>query len=209
MLSVVAVGIRIAYRMYAQQTVPDTAPEEVSALTVAARRDLYGDAINEALLMKSGQVLTKDLVGVDNKGVDGATTDWPRWSGALGRPAAGADRFRPLLRPVDAGGRGARRRRDPGGATVVTSVPWLTIMWAVPMLGAVVVMLIPATGRALAKWFALLVSVVVLVLAVIVAVEFDPSGAAVPVRRNPCPGYRLSEPATSSGSTASRWRSSC
>ena len=72
-LSVVAVGILVAYRMYAQKTVPDTAPEEVSALTVAARRDLYGDAINEALLMKSGQVLTKDLVWVDNKGVDGAT----------------------------------------------------------------------------------------------------------------------------------------
>jgi NADH-quinone oxidoreductase subunit L len=72
-LSVVAVGILIAYRMYAQKAVPDTAPEEVSALTVAARRDLYGDAINEALLMKSGQVLTKDLVWVDNKGVDGAT----------------------------------------------------------------------------------------------------------------------------------------
>src|SRR3954447_1093463 len=72
-LSVVGVGILIAYRMYAQKTVPDIAPEEVSALTVAARRDLYGDAINEALLMKSGQVLTKDLVWVDNKGVDGAT----------------------------------------------------------------------------------------------------------------------------------------
>jgi NADH-quinone oxidoreductase subunit L len=72
-LSVVAVGIAIAYWMYAQKTVPDTAPEEVSALTAAARRDLYGDAINEALLMKSGQVLTKDLVWIDNKGVDGAT----------------------------------------------------------------------------------------------------------------------------------------
>ena len=72
-LSVVAVGIVIAYRMYAQKPVPDTAPEEVSALTVAARRDLYGDAINEALLMKSGQVVTKDLVWFDNKGMDGAT----------------------------------------------------------------------------------------------------------------------------------------
>jgi len=59
---------------------------------------------------------------------------------------------------------------------VVTSVPLLTIMWAVPMLGAVAVMLIPATGRAAAKWFALLVSVVVLVLALVVAVEFEPSG---------------------------------
>jgi NADH-quinone oxidoreductase subunit M len=55
-------------------------------------------------------------------------------------------------------------------------MPWMTIMWAVPMLGAALVMLIPAAGRAAAKWFALLVSVVVLVLAVIVAVGFDPSG---------------------------------
>jgi NADH-quinone oxidoreductase subunit L len=73
-LSVVAVGILIAYRMYSHKPVPDTAPEEVSALTVAARRDLYGDAINEAVLMKSGQVVTKDLVWIDNKGVDGAVT---------------------------------------------------------------------------------------------------------------------------------------
>ncbi|RDH73952.1 NADH-quinone oxidoreductase subunit L, partial [Mycolicibacterium moriokaense] len=71
-LSVVAVGILIAYRMYAQKTVPDIAPKDVSALTVAARRDLYGDAINEEWLMKPGQVLTKDLVWVDDKGIDGA-----------------------------------------------------------------------------------------------------------------------------------------
>ena len=73
-LSVVAVGILVAYRMYAQRTVPDTAPEDVSVLTVAARKDLYGDAINEELLMKPGQVLTKDLVWVDDKGIDGAAS---------------------------------------------------------------------------------------------------------------------------------------
>ncbi|MDX1883939.1 NADH-quinone oxidoreductase subunit L [Mycolicibacterium sp. 120270] len=71
-LSVVAVGIVIAYRIYGQKPVPDTAPEDVSALTLAARRDLYGDAINEELLMKPGQVLTKDLVWIDEKGIDGA-----------------------------------------------------------------------------------------------------------------------------------------
>lgn len=71
-LSVVAVGILVAYRMYAQKAVPDAAPEDVSVLTVAARRDLYGDAINEELLMKPGRVLTEDLVWVDDKGVDGA-----------------------------------------------------------------------------------------------------------------------------------------
>jgi NADH-quinone oxidoreductase subunit L len=73
-LSVVAVGIAVAYRMYAQRPVPDAAPEEVSVLTVAARKDLYGDAINEELLMRPGQVLTKDLVWVDDKGVDGAAS---------------------------------------------------------------------------------------------------------------------------------------
>ena len=59
---------------------------------------------------------------------------------------------------------------------MVTSIPWMTILWAVPTLGAVLVMLIPATGRVAAKWFALLVSVAVLVLTLIVAVGFDPSG---------------------------------
>ena len=73
-LSVVAVGIVIACWMYAQKAVPDTAPEDVSVLTVAARRDLYGDALNEGLLMKPGQVLTKDLVWIDDKGIDGAAS---------------------------------------------------------------------------------------------------------------------------------------
>jgi NADH-quinone oxidoreductase subunit L len=73
-LSVVAVGIAVAYRTYAQRPVPDTAPEDVSVLTVAARKDLYGDAINEELLMRPGQVLTKGLVEIDDKGVDGAAS---------------------------------------------------------------------------------------------------------------------------------------
>ncbi len=59
---------------------------------------------------------------------------------------------------------------------MVTSIPWLTILWAVPMLGAPLVMLIPASGRALAKWFALLISVVVLALGIALAVGFNPSG---------------------------------
>jgi NADH-quinone oxidoreductase subunit L len=72
-LAVVAVGIGIAYRMYAR-AVPATAPEAVSALTVAARKDLYGDAFNEAVFMRPGQVLTADLVLVDDKGVDGVAS---------------------------------------------------------------------------------------------------------------------------------------
>jgi NADH-quinone oxidoreductase subunit L len=69
-LAVVAVGVGIAYRMYATRSIPETAPEKVSALTVAARRDLYADAFNEDLLMRPGQVLTAGLVEIDDDGID-------------------------------------------------------------------------------------------------------------------------------------------
>ena len=69
-LAVVALGIAIAYRRYAHQPIPDTAPQDVSALTTAARKDLYGDTINEELLMKPGHVLTNQLVLFDDKGID-------------------------------------------------------------------------------------------------------------------------------------------
>ncbi|BBY57112.1 NADH-quinone oxidoreductase subunit L [Mycolicibacterium sarraceniae] len=72
-LGVVAIGIAAAYRQYATRKVPEAAPLDVSPLTVAARNDLYGDAFNEAVFMRSGQELTKGLVVVDEKGVDGVT----------------------------------------------------------------------------------------------------------------------------------------
>ena len=42
-----------------------------SFVTVAARKDLYGDAINESVLMRPGQWLTRLSVYFDNRGVDG------------------------------------------------------------------------------------------------------------------------------------------
>jgi NADH-quinone oxidoreductase subunit L len=72
-LSVVAVGIAIAYGMYGTRAVPQEAPAG-STMAVAARKDLYGDAFNEAVFMRGGQVLTKAVIEVDDKGVDGAAT---------------------------------------------------------------------------------------------------------------------------------------
>jgi NADH-quinone oxidoreductase subunit L len=70
-LVVVAVGIGVAWMMYGARPVPATQPIRVSPLTKAARADLYGDAFNEAVLMRPGQYLTRSLVYVDNRGVDG------------------------------------------------------------------------------------------------------------------------------------------
>jgi NADH-quinone oxidoreductase subunit L len=72
-LAVVGAGIIIAARMYAAQPVP-AEPPAGSVLTVAARKDLYGDAVNEAVLMRPGAELTHALVELDDKGVDGAVT---------------------------------------------------------------------------------------------------------------------------------------
>jgi NADH-quinone oxidoreductase subunit L len=70
-LVVVAAGIAIAYRMYGTRAVPEDVPAG-SALTVAARQDLYGDAFNERVFMRPGQLLTKGLVEIDDDAVDGA-----------------------------------------------------------------------------------------------------------------------------------------
>jgi NADH-quinone oxidoreductase subunit L len=72
-LTVVAAGIAIAYRMYGTRPVPVEAPAG-SALTVAARQDLYGDAFNERVFMRTGQLLTKGLVEIDDDAVDGAAS---------------------------------------------------------------------------------------------------------------------------------------
>ncbi|MFE5327883.1 NADH-quinone oxidoreductase subunit L [Embleya sp. NPDC056575] len=69
-IAMVALGTVVAYFQYARREVPSVAPA-ASPVTVAARRDLYQDAINEGLVMRPGQYLTRLLVWFDNKGVDG------------------------------------------------------------------------------------------------------------------------------------------
>ena len=70
-LLVVASGLGLAWMRYWRDEVPVVAPVG-SPLTRAARRDLYQDDVNEAVLMRPGLHLTRALVFFDNKGVDGA-----------------------------------------------------------------------------------------------------------------------------------------
>jgi NADH-quinone oxidoreductase subunit L len=69
-LALAVVGMGIAWFMYGRVPVPETAPRG-NVLTVAARRDLYGDAFNESVLMRPGQWLTRLSVWFDSRGVDG------------------------------------------------------------------------------------------------------------------------------------------
>jgi NADH-quinone oxidoreductase subunit L len=68
---VVLLGAVVAWLFVGRREVPVTAPARVSPVVQAARRALYADAVNESLLMRPGMWLTRALVFVDNRGVDG------------------------------------------------------------------------------------------------------------------------------------------
>jgi NADH-quinone oxidoreductase subunit L len=64
-------GVLLAWLVVGRRDVPVVKPEPVSFPVRAARKDLYGNALNEALVARPGTWLARALVYVDNKGVDG------------------------------------------------------------------------------------------------------------------------------------------
>jgi NADH-quinone oxidoreductase subunit L len=70
-LTMVAIGVAIAFFKYSRQEVAAIAPENVSVLTKIARQDLMQDRFNEAVFMRPGQQLTQVLVKTDEAVIDG------------------------------------------------------------------------------------------------------------------------------------------
>ncbi|HKQ43162.1 MAG TPA: NADH-quinone oxidoreductase subunit L, partial [Pseudonocardia sp.] len=66
-----ALGVLIAWLAVGRHPTPVERPRHVSIPVQAARRDLYANAINEALIATPGTWLARFLVYVDNRGVDG------------------------------------------------------------------------------------------------------------------------------------------
>ena len=71
-LGVVAAGVLVAYLLFGRRRVPVTPPPSSNPLIEIGRHDLYGDALNEAVFMRPGQLLTRGVVAVDDYAVDGA-----------------------------------------------------------------------------------------------------------------------------------------
>lgn len=67
---VLLIGVALAWSQYGRRPVPVQAPRG-SLLTRAARRDLLQDDFNHVVLVKPGEYLTRGLVYVDHKLVDG------------------------------------------------------------------------------------------------------------------------------------------
>ncbi len=58
----------------------------------------------------------------------------------------------------------------------MNEVPWLTILWVLPVVGAVVVLALPARMRTFAKSVAVVAGLLTLVVAVVLAALFEPGG---------------------------------
>ena len=69
-LAVVAAGVAVAWLLFGRQPVPDTAPDKVSVFTKIGRNDLYGDAVNNTLVVKPGLLLGTGLALLDEKAID-------------------------------------------------------------------------------------------------------------------------------------------
>ena len=118
-LTAVAVGVAIAYRQYATHPVAQTAPLDVSALTVAARHDLYGDAVNEAVFMRGGQQVTRAMVAVDDIAIEGGVSGL----------AAGVGRLSDWLRGLQTGFARNYALTMLAGAGLIAGAVLITAMW--------------------------------------------------------------------------------
>ena len=71
-VALMVVGVAVAYLTVGRRAVPVQRPERVSIPVRAARADLYANTVNEALVARPGLWLSRALVYLDNRGVDGA-----------------------------------------------------------------------------------------------------------------------------------------
>jgi NADH-quinone oxidoreductase subunit L len=68
-VAVTVLGGLIAWALFRRGTALQEQP--AGPVVTAARRNLYGDAVNEIVFEKPGTYLTRALVYIDNKGIDG------------------------------------------------------------------------------------------------------------------------------------------
>ncbi|MFC7496620.1 MULTISPECIES: NADH-quinone oxidoreductase subunit L [unclassified Nocardioides] len=74
---VVAVGVAIAWLFVGRRDVPRVAPQDVSFVTRAGREEVYGNLINDTLVVNPGRHLTTALLATDKYAVDGVLTGGP------------------------------------------------------------------------------------------------------------------------------------
>ncbi len=67
---VVAGGVLVGWLVFGRRPIPSVAPTG-NPLAVAGRNDLFGDAVNETLVVRPALALSRAAVATDDKGIDG------------------------------------------------------------------------------------------------------------------------------------------
>lgn len=70
-MAVVAVGIVVAYLVFGKGEIPNVAPRRPNVLALAGRNDLYGDAVNNTLVVGPSTALARAIDTTDRRGLDG------------------------------------------------------------------------------------------------------------------------------------------
>ena len=81
-LLAVGIGVLVAYLMYQRRQIPVEAPRG-SWLTRAAREELYGNQVNDVLVVQPTYYASRWLVWFDNKAVDGFVNGAAAFVGGL------------------------------------------------------------------------------------------------------------------------------
>ena len=70
-LAVVALGVAVSWFVFGAKKVPDVAPASRNFFTVMGRNDLYGDTVNDVLVVQPTMIAARGLVVADHKVLDG------------------------------------------------------------------------------------------------------------------------------------------
>jgi NADH-quinone oxidoreductase subunit L len=81
---IVAIGVALAWYLVERRDVPREAPQGVSFPVRAARAELYGNQINDELVIRPGGRLVGGLTMMDRHGVDGVVEGGAVAVGGLG-----------------------------------------------------------------------------------------------------------------------------
>jgi NADH-quinone oxidoreductase subunit L len=69
-MAIVAAGIGLSWWIFGTKPVPEVAPVSSNPFTVAGRNDLFGDVVNDTLVVQPTMVLARGLVANDDKVID-------------------------------------------------------------------------------------------------------------------------------------------
>ncbi len=69
-MAVVAAGVAVGWLLFGRRPIPEVAPASVNPLTVAGRNDLFGDAVNNTLVVQPTMLLADGVVSTDQRIID-------------------------------------------------------------------------------------------------------------------------------------------